>query len=174
MINKPLFLITILFALVSCSNSNSENKQTVISYEPEKYQEQLTDTLLDVATDLRLLIKYYTLMDKGFEVPFDAADKKEIVHYRDFAADITLKQRDKIIYSGTLKKEFFKNKIESSFFSQSYLSSVSVDRYDPSTVIVKIRCMLVMIESDSSYIFHLIIDKDGNTKIELIEEDMQQ
>ena len=176
---KELTLILTLFVLLtSCSTNqtdtetttdNADTTKTKFSYQPEDYQEETQDTLLDPDTNLRLTIKRYTLMDKGFEVPFEYGDNQtNIIHFRDFAADIELTLGGETIYSETIQKENFADKIDDKdFLPLAFLSLADLDSYDKETGQVRIRCMTVMIESD--YAFMLIIDQQGTKTIELIE-----
>lgn len=180
MTKRLTFILTLFILLISCltnqndkqaTTDNLDTAKTIFSYEPEDYQEETIDTLLHPNTNLRLTIKRYTLMDKGFEVPFEYGDNQtNIIHFRDFAADIKLTKGDKTIYSETIQKESFKDKIEDKeFLPLSFLSWADLDSYDKETGQVKIKCMTVMIESDYAYIFILTIDGQGTKTVELIE-----
>lgn len=172
-----IFLLTILLILTNCSPKKRDTKtaivkpDTILSFQPKEYEESLIDTILDSETNLRLTIKRYTLMNKGFELPFKFGDNvTEIVHFRDFAADIKLKVGDRTIYTETIQKEIFSDKIsDKDFLSTAYLSLVSLDNYDNSNGLIKIKCMTVMIESDYAYFFDLTLDKNGNKEITLTE-----
>lgn len=177
--NKSLiFILTILLFLTACSSQQGDKKtaivktETTYKFEPKNYEESLFDTVLDTDKSLRLTIKRYTLMNKGFEVPFKYDENiTEIIHFRDFAADIKILFGEKIIYSETIQKEIFSDKIpDDDFIASSFLSLVSLDNFDKTTGLTNIKCMIVMIESDYAYFFNLSIDKDGKTTINLNEE----
>lgn len=174
------FILTTLILLTSCltnkeetpsATNNSDTTKATYSYNPKEYQEETFDTLLNLNTNLRLKIKRHTLMDKGFEVSFEYDDnQKNIIHFRDFEADIKLTNEDKTIYSETIKKENFEDLInDKGFLNQAFLSWVALDGYDKEIEQIKIKCMITMIESDYAYIFMLTIDKQGTKTVELIE-----
>ena len=172
-----IILSTTLFLLTNCTQKKRDIKSvivkpdTIISFQPKEYEESLFDTILDSETNLRLTIKRYTLMNKGFEVPFKFVDNlTEIVHFRDFAADIKLNVGDRTIYRETIQKEIFDDKItDKDFLSTAFLSLVSLDNYDNSNGLIKIKCMTAQIESDYAYFFDLTLDKNGNKEITLTE-----
>jgi hypothetical protein len=177
-------VLTLLILLSSCTTNqpeiettkteeinsiNSDSSETTFSYQPKDYQEEIIDTLLDPKSPLRLIIKRYTLMDKGFEVPFEYGDNQtNIIHFRDFAVDIELKVGEKTIFSETVQKENFADKIDDKkFLPLASLNLVDLESYTHETGQVNVRCVIAMIESDYAYIFQLIIDKNGVKKIEL-------
>jgi hypothetical protein len=153
------------------TTDNPDTTKTTFSFHPEDYKEETLDTILDRDADLRLTIKRYTLMEKGFEVPFEfEGNKTNIIHYRDFAADIKVTQGNKTIYAETIQKENFKDRIgDKEFLNLAFLSLVELENYNKDTGQVKIKCMTVMIESDYAYFFQLTIDRLGNKTIEIVE-----
>ena len=151
--------------------SKTDSVQHTYAYEPENYEETIKDTILNPETDLRLYIKHYSQMDKGFEVEFDfGAGQHHTAHYRDYAVAIKLTAEQQVLFNETIEKELFQNKIQDKhFLSQAYLSGVELEEFNNSTGQVSLRIWLVMVETDYAHIFQLDIDPQGNQTIELVE-----
>ncbi|MGB0429683.1 MAG: DUF4738 domain-containing protein [Bacteroidia bacterium] len=171
-------LITAVFILTNCnskSNKLLEQSNTLDSlntnfrYQPAKYFEKSTDTIIDSVNNLKLNIKRYSL-NQGFEVAFEFGDTKEIIHFRDFACNINLLKGDSVLFSQRIQKEDFEYLIEDKdFLQRSYLSLVDFLAYNKDKKEATLKCMLVMIESDYAYIFELKYTKSGAQSITLIE-----
>ena len=142
-----IIAILIIFCSTSCDGrdramkSNAENLRDSklsnvfferITYIPEQYTETITDTIL--SSELRVNIKYYSLLNKA--VIFEHTILNQIVreHYRQFESQITVFKKDKLLFSTILNTSDFIETDNSTFWNNAILQFVWLNEEETTSV----------------------------------------
>lgn len=143
-----------------------------VTYHPEQYEEDIADTVLNQEVNLRLVIKNYTLMDKGIDTVYVYENgTKERIHFRHNASDIKLSLGDSVIYSKAFTKESFPNiDFTDEFGKTSMLNSIWLSEYDKKKGMITLFTTVCVPDTDWCNIYKIYIDREGKQTIVLTEQ----
>jgi hypothetical protein len=174
-----IFSLTV-FLPASC-NQNKTTKQdlannstekliqndTITRYIPDKYEEEILDTLLDADYQFRVLIKKSTLMNR-FVVQTIELDNKQIqkLVYRDNSILIKVTNNDRTLLDTLLTKEIFPQIGDKEFLSKAIMWGAWVVKYDKINQEVGLRFSIIVPDTDWGYNF--IINVDNKIKKEIL------
>jgi hypothetical protein len=143
-----------------------------VTYHPERYVEDIVDTVLNREENLRLIIKNYTLMDKGIDTMYVyETGTKEKVHFRHNAVDISLILQDSLIYTRTFTKESLPNiDFTGEFGRASLLHSIWMNEYNKQEGIITLFSTVCVPDTDWCNFYKIQIDQKGKLHIVLAEQ----
>lgn len=143
-----------------------------ITYHPEQYGENIVDTVLNQEANLRLVIKNYTLMDKGIDTVYVYENgTKERIHFRHIASDIKLILGDSLIYSKTFTKESLPNiDFTDDFGKASMLNPIWLNEYDRKKSTITLFTTACVPDTDWCNFYKIYVDHEGKQNIVLAEQ----
>ena len=141
---------------------------TIISIYPESFEEEIIDSLLDIDKNIRLIIKISTRMDKYVSKVYVLdSNRIEKYVYRDKAISFNLLVDDAIRLDTTILKENLTQIGDEDFLKQSTMHRAWIRDYDRVNNTIYTRFNATVPDTDWAYAFVIVIDIDGNCKIEL-------
>src|SRR5690606_36226016 len=143
-------------------------KDTV--FHPEKFHEEVQDTVLNKIDGIHLKLTRYPRMDKGrYELYEYENGIIEGVFFRDYVGHIELKIRENVVFDYQFEKEGFSEIEDEEFMKYAILHSLRLDNYDPKNGEVKIWCTVAVPDTDWLYLFEFKIDESGKIERKLLE-----
>lgn len=173
-----IFSLTV-FLLASCnqkktpkqdiaknSTEKSIQNDTITRYIPEKYEEEILDTLLDAEYQFRVFIKKSTLMNR-FVVQTIELENKQIqkLVYRDKSILIKVTNKDKTLLDTLLTKEMLPQIGDKEFLSKAIMYGTWVEKYDKNKQEVKLSFNVIVPDTDWGYNFIINVDHKGKREI---------
>jgi hypothetical protein len=138
---------------------------TVTTYIPQKYEENIIDSLLDVDINFRVIIKKSTLMDKFVIQTFEQSENVKKIVYRDSKINIKVTVGEKTIFDRTLTKETFPQIGDEDFLNQAIMNRVWIEKYDKEEQCLTMSCNVIVPDTDWSYYFSINVDTKGRNEI---------
>jgi hypothetical protein len=176
MIKRTFIVLTAVIISYGCLNSDKKvtsgtnqtmRIDTISKFEPERYKEEIIDTLIDSIRNLKVIIKKSTRMDKfitqGFEL--DSLHFQKI-NYRDRTLEFKVIEDTKVIFHKTITKENLTQINDQEFLSKSIIYGAWFDTYDKEKQEVKMSFNIIVPDTDWGYFYILTVDKFGNSQIE--------
>jgi hypothetical protein len=176
---RNLIIFILIAFCVGCTNNKTTEKietglhlktDTITRFDPENYNEETKDTILDTENDFRVIIKKTTRMDKYVTQIFNI-DSTHIqrLNYRDNSINIKVQVGNTEKFSTTLVKENLQAIGDDDFLNKSILYNIWIDSYDKTKQTVSMIFKVIVPDTDWSYTFSLTVDKEGKHKL-LLEE----
>ena len=152
---------------VFCDEHQNLKIDTVIIYHPEKYKEEITDTIVDTDKKLRVVVKKTTRMDKFViqEYELDSLHFQRII-YRDQTLEFKVIENNKVIFDKAITKEKLTQIKDKDFLSKSVMYGAWFDKYDKEKQEIEMSFNIMVPETDWAYHYIITVDKSGNGKIE--------
>ena len=167
---KRIFILPII--VLSCCGCVSSDKKvstdknqpltvdTIIKFFPEKYTEDIKDTLVDSVRDLRVTIKESTRMDKFVTQDFklDSLHFQKL-NYRDQTFEFKISERKTVIFDKTITKEKLTQIKDKDFLSKAIMYNAWFDTYDKRKKEVRMIFNIIVPDTDWGCFFILTVDK---------------
>lgn len=152
-------------AISEFNNKQKELKQ--VSFFPENYVEIATDSLIENTFYIR--IKNYTLMND--EVVINLDKKRDKIEYqRSFESEIKVFDDSKLIFNSILNAKTFVYNTPGLFWDNATLEHVWVNQELSNKDRVNLDVSFVNPKTKSYKLYQLCIDRNGNYKMYLKEE----
>jgi len=143
----------------------SRTMDTVTEYIPQKYEESIIDSLLDIDINFRVIIKKSTLMDKFVIQTFEQGDNVKKIVYRDRKINIKVTVGEQTIFDKTLTKETFPQIGDKDFLNQAIMHGIWIEKYDKEEQCLTMSCNVIVPDTDWSYFFLINVDTKGKNEI---------
>ncbi|PTX20170.1 uncharacterized protein DUF4738 [Pontibacter mucosus] len=147
-------------------------KSEKITYHPEQYEEDIVDTVLNQEANLRLVLKNYSLMDRGIDTVYVYENgTRERIHFRHHASDIKLSLGDSLIYSETFTKENLPSiDFTDEFGRASRLNQIWLNEFNREENIITLFATVCVPDTDWCNFYKIYIDHEGKQRIVLAEQ----
>jgi hypothetical protein len=177
-----VFLIAFTSVFMSCDgrkNRNESLRNAVsefnnkllqldnITYFPKEYSEVVTDTIIE--NTIKIHIKNYTLMDENVTISSQDHPHK-MKYYRSFGSEIKVFDDSKLIFNSILNAKTFVYNTSGLFWDNATLDHVWVNQELSNKNRVNLDVSFVNPKTKSFKIYQLSIERNGNYKIYLKEE----
>jgi hypothetical protein len=179
MIIKNLVIIaSITLFMICCGNPTSKTSSinktysvdTIEKFEPEKYQEEINDSILDSENNIKVTIKKSTRMEKYItKIIKTDSTHVEKLKYRDNKINIKVQIGGIAKFDTTLIKETLTQIGDEDFLKQSIMWNAWINKYNKEKQELSINFSVLVPDTDWSYNFSLSVDKNGKGKIALEE-----
>jgi hypothetical protein len=173
---RAIFFFFIWILLLSSCSENSPARQdsteyekieddTLTTYFPEKYEEEILDTILDPENNFKVLIKKSTLMDKSIVQTIEL-DNKQIqkLVYRDKSILIKVTIGERILLDTLLTKGIFPQIGDNDFLRKAIMWGAWIEKYDKINKEVTLSCNVIVPDSDWGYNFIIKVDNKAKKK----------
>ena len=169
-------LFVLILCMAACVNKHASNNTRVINidtityYNPEKYTEVVTDTVLDAIHNFRVIIKKASRMDKFVsQITQTDSTHAQQINYRDNAINLKVLVDNKPILDTLLSKENLRHVGDPEFLDKSIVSDLRIESFNKAAQTVTMSYRVLVPNSTWVYHYSLTANSTGKCDILLLE-----
>ena len=140
-----------------------------IKYIPEAYTEVNTDTIL--SNGFRVKIKTYTEMQDNVFNEFTIDSIRYKFYYRNYTGKLDVFYNNKSILKETINKSYLNKSNDKDFWDDAIMGGIYLNELISTKKEVYISVLYCIPESETCKEFNIIVDKEGNTTLEELEQE---